>query len=114
RRASPLEQQERCAAQVVPREVEASALAFERAASAGGEGRPGALEAGGELCEVGDDETRGRRRRRGAGVGDEVGERRVLLVADRGDDRDRTGCDRPEEPLVAEREQVLEASAAAG
>jgi hypothetical protein len=35
-------------------------------------------------------------------------------VADRGDDRHRAGCDRAQEPLVAEREQVLEASTAAG
>ena len=79
-----------------------------------GEGRPRSLEAGGELCQVRDDEARGCGRRRGARVGDEVGERRVLLVTDRGDDRDRAGGDRAHEPFVAEREEVLEAPAAAG
>ena len=56
---------------------------------------------------------RGGRRRR-AHVGGEVAERRVLLVADRGDDRHRRGRDRAHHALVAEREEVLDASAAAG
>ena len=67
----------------------------------------------GQLGDVGDDELPGHRRRRGAHVGGEVAERRVLLVPDRGDDGDRAGRDRPDEPLVAEREQILEAAAAA-
>ena len=56
---------------------------------------------------------RGGGRRRGADVGGEVAERRVLLVPDGGDDRHRARGDRAHEPLVAERQQVLEAAAAA-
>src|SRR5262245_21335442 len=99
---------------MVAREIETSALSVERAAGAGREGGPGAVEAGFELVEVGDDEARGRGRRGGADIGDEVGERRVLLVADCADDRDGAGGDCAQEPLVAEREQILEAAAAAG
>ena len=74
----------------------------------------GTAEAGAELVEVGDDEARGRGRRRCAHVGREVAERLVLLVADRRHDGDGAACDRTDDPLVAEREQILEAAAAAG
>ena len=72
-----------------------------------------ALEPREELVEVGDDEPAGDGRRRRADVGGEVAERRVLLVADGRDDRHGAGGDRPHEALVGEREQVLEAAAAA-
>ena len=74
----------------------------------------GAVEPLTQLAEVGDDQPCRSRRRRGANVGGEVAERRVLLVADRGDDRHRAARDRPNETLVAERQQVLEAAAATG
>ena len=67
-----------------------------------------------ELALVGNDQPCRRRRRRGARVGGEVAERRVLLVPDGRDDRDGAGRDRADDPLVAEREEVLEAAAAAG
>ena len=53
--------------------------------------------------QVGDDEPAGDARSRGADVGGEVAERRVLLVADRAHDRHRAVGDRAHEPLVAER-----------
>ena len=74
----------------------------------------GAVEPGAQLGEIGDDEAAGHRRGRGADVGGEVDERRVLLVPDRGHDRHRALGDRADEALVREREQVLEAAAAAG
>ena len=52
--------------------------------------------------------------RPGAGVGDQVDERVVLLVADRRDHRRRALGDRPADDLVGERQQVLGAAAAAG
>ena len=73
-----------------------------------------AVEALQELGQVGDDEAGGDARRRGARVGGEVAERRVLLVADRRDDRHGAVGDRAHQALVAEREQVLEAAAPAG
>ena len=51
--------------------------------------------------------------RRGTHVGGEVAERRVLLVADRRDDGHGARGDRADDALVAEREQILEAAAAA-
>ena len=68
-----------------------------------------ALEPRVQLGEVRDDEPAGDRRRRGADVGGEVDERRVLLVPDGRDDRHRAGGDGAHEPLVRERQQVLEA-----
>ena len=64
--------------------------------------------------EVGDDEAARRGGSRGADIGGEVAERRVLLVADRADDRNRAAGDGSHDPLVAEREQVLEAPTASG
>ena len=55
----------------------------------------------------------GRGRRGGPHVGGEVAERRVLLVADGADDGNGARRDRAHEPLVAERQQVVEAPAAA-
>ena len=65
-----------------------------------------------QLRQVGDDEPAGDARSRGADVGGEVAERRVLLVADRAHDRHRAIGDRAHQPLVAEGQQVLEAAAA--
>ena len=76
--------------------------------------RSGALEPRRELGEVRNDEPRGCRRRGRSRIGDEVGERLVLLMADGRDDRHRAGRERAEETLVAERKEVFEAAAAAG
>ncbi len=65
------------------------------------------------LDHVGDDPSRGVGGGRGADVGDEVEDRRVLLVADRRDDRRAAGGDRADEALVGERQQVLDRAAAA-
>ncbi len=62
---------------------------------------------------VRDDERAGRGRRRCAHVGSEVAERRVLLVPDGRDDRHAGRSDCAHDRLVAERQQVLEAAAAA-
>src|ERR671924_1870888 len=67
-----------------------------------------------KLAFVGDDEPGGGGRGGGPQVRGQVAERRVLLVADSGDDGDWAVGDRPHEALVAEREQILEAAAAAG
>ena len=58
------------------------------------------------------DESRRVRRRRRTHVGCEVTKRRVLLVADGGDDRHggRRHC--AHDPLIREREEILEAAAA--
>ena len=74
---------------------------------------PGALELVAQLGEVRDDEPCGGRRRRRADVGGEVAQRRVLLVPDGGDERHGAVGDRPHDALVGEREQILEAAAAA-
>ena len=73
-----------------------------------------ALEPGASSVEVGDDEPAGDRGRRGADIRRQVDERRVLLVADGRHHRHRAGCDRSDEPLVRERQEILEAPAAAG
>src|ERR671930_1758118 len=66
-----------------------------------------------QLALVGDDEARGGGGRGGANVCGEIAKRRVLLVSDRGDDRDRRVRDGADKALVAEGEQVLEATAPA-
>jgi hypothetical protein len=65
------------------------------------------------LRELRDDELARHRRSRRPHVGGEVAQRRVLFVPDGRDDRHRAGGDGAHESLVAEREQVLEAAAAA-
>ena len=52
--------------------------------------------------------------RGGADVGDQVEQRLVGLVADRGDDRRADGVHRADQRLVGERQQVLDRAAAAG
>ena len=66
-----------------------------------------------QLVAPGDDDLGGVRRRRGAHVGDEVGDRRVDLVPDAGDDRHRRGGDGAGDGLLVERPQILERAAAA-
>ena len=62
---------------------------------------------------VGHDQLGGRRGRRRARIGDEVGDGEVHLVADAADDRQRAGMDRARQLLVVEGPQVLERAAAA-
>ena len=93
--------------------VEPVAVALEHAADATRDRLARTVEVAGQLSEVGDDELAGGGRRRGPDVGREVAERRVLLVADRGDDGDAARRDGADDALVAEREQILEAAAAA-
>ena len=93
---------------------EALGVALDDAARAALEPAVGAVEPRVQLGEVRHDEPSGDGRRRGADVGGEVDERRVLLVPDRRDDRHRARGDRAHEPLVGERQQVLERPAAAG
>ena len=90
-------------------EREAVALSAEHPRSAPDEAGAGPAEPFEELAEVGDDEAAGCRRRRGADVGGEVAERRVLLVPDRRDNWNRATRDGTDEPLVAEGEEILEA-----
>ena len=112
-RAAALEREQRGAAQAVVGRREALGLALADAPRAALEPAVRAFEPRVQLGEVGDDEAARDRRRRGAHVGGEIDERRVLLVPDRRDDRHRAGRDGAHEALVGEREQVLEAAAAA-
>ena len=111
--ALPLECEARCGAEPLGRAAESLRVAFERAPDAAAERVAGAVETTRQLRELRDDELPRHRRRGRANVGGEVAERRVLLVPDRGDDRHRARSHRAHEPLVAERQQILEAAATA-
>ena len=93
---------------------ESLCLPVDDAPSAARETRARAVELLRQLSQVRDDELACRRGGRRPHVGREVAERRVLFVPDRGDDRHGAACHCPHEPLVAERQQVLERAAAAG
>ena len=67
-----------------------------------------------QLRQVGHDEAGRGGRSRGANVGGEIAERRVLLVADGGDDGYGARRERAHDGLVAERQQILEAATATG
>ena len=110
----PLEREPRRGAQPLGRPPEPLGVAIERPSDAAAQPVARAVEPIRQLRELRDDELPRHRRRGRAYVGGEVAERRVLLVAHRGDDRHRARGDRPDEPLVAERQQILEAAAAAG
>ena len=71
------------------------------------------IDARDELVLPRDDHLRGRRRRRRAQVGDEVGDRDVGLVADGRDHRHRAAGDRARHDLLVERPEILDRSAAA-
>src|SRR4051812_29442883 len=76
--------------------LEPVAVAFEDATDAASDRFARAVELAGELIEVGDDELAGGGGSRSTYVGCEVAERCVLLVTDRGNDRDaarRDGAD---------------------
>ena len=78
------------------------------------EAAAGAAEAATNSVAIGDDQLRGRRRRRGTDVGGEVGQRDIDLVAHAAHDGHGVRDHRPHDPLVVERPQVLERAAAAG
>ena len=67
-----------------------------------------------KLGKIRNDETRGRRRRRCSHIRGEVAERRVLLMAHGRDDGDGALGERPHDDLGAERQEIVEAAAAAG
>jgi hypothetical protein len=108
------EGEQRRAAKPFASQLQRAALSLERAARPGCEGGSRAGEVLGERAEVGDDEPRRSCGCRSAHVRGEIRERRVLLVADGRDDRNRAVCDGAHEPLVAERQKILEGAAAAG
>src|SRR5215208_1209789 len=86
---SALEEQRGPAAEPLLRLTESPDVAVEQASRARFQGGAPRLETLQELAEVGYDDPRRRCRRRGANVGDQVAERRVLLMPDRRDDRHR-------------------------
>ena len=94
--------------------VEAGLLAGQPAAQHVAEPVPGGVDEPQLLGDVGDDQLGGVGGRGGADVGDQVEQRRVLLVADRGDDRRAELVDGADQRLVGERQQVLDRAAAAG
>ena len=112
--APPLEEQAAAAAQAVGVSLQPFAAPVEDDSRSAPERLAAAFERRDELGEVRNDEAGSSRRRGCADVGGEIAERRVLLVADRGHDGHRAGDDGAHEPLVAERQQILEAAAAAG
>ena len=71
------------------------------------------IDAAAELVLGRDDDLGGRRRRRRAHVGDEVGNRDVGFVADGRDDRHRRARDGARHDLLVEGPQILDRSAAA-
>src|SRR6266496_1976502 len=114
RGAAPLDHQRRRASQPLVRLPQARDLQLERTPGAAAEAAAGTLESLVELAEIRNDKPYRRRWRRCADIRGEVAERGVLLVADRGNDRDREGGDCTDEPFVAEGQEILEAAAAAG
>src|SRR5439155_1886144 len=111
--ALALDHQRGSALQMHVQLVEALARALERPSDAALETRTRVVEAFMQFGDIGNNEPSGRRRRRRADVRRQVAQRRVLLVADRRYDWQRARGDGANESLVAEREQVLEAPAAA-
>src|SRR6266508_4233457 len=94
--------------------VERRPLALDKEKRSAVEPPPQRAEALTELALVRDDQASGCRRRGGPGVGSEIAERRVLLVADGRDHGHGAARHGADESLVAERQQVLEAASAAG
>ena len=112
--ATPFEEEQRGGAEPVAAAFEAFSIAFDRAADRAGHEVAKALEPVLQLRQVGYDETGGSGRSRGAHIGGEIAERRVLLVADGGDDGNGARRERPHDGLVAEGQEVVEASPATG
>ena len=100
--------------QTAGRRVEGRPLALDKEKRRPIEARAQGAEALAELALVRDYEPSGRGRCRGARVGGEIAERRVLLVPNRRNDRHRAIGHRANESLLAEGEEVFETSAASG
>ena len=111
--ALPLERAVRRGAEALGRPVEPLRVPLERAPDASCQCFARAVETSRHYRELRDDEPAGHRRRGRTHVRGEVAQRRVLLVAHGRDDRHGGRGDCADEALVAEREQVLEAAAAA-
>src|SRR3990170_2847340 len=113
RRSPTLEEKPGSPSQPVPEPGEPCRIALELAAHGESEPPARALEPRAQVAQVGHDESSGRGRRGGPDVGGQIAERRVLLVPD-GGDNGHGGCrDGPDDRLVAEREEILEAPASA-
>ena len=89
------------------------AASIERVRQRGRAAAVGAIDARAEVVRAIDDELRGVGRRGGADVGDEVRNREIDFVADRGNDRHGTRGDRARQRLVVERPEIFGRSAAA-
>src|SRR5262249_30600598 len=83
--------EQRRAPELLPLPLQSLTVPFDAAPDAVAEAGAPALQRGHQRVVVGDDEPRGRRRRRGANVGGQVAERRGLLLGDPGDDRHPAG-----------------------
>ena len=114
RRPASLEEQARSGTQASRRRVESLPVTLGLPADTRLERDPRAAERRDELVEVGEHEPHRGGRRRRADVGREVAERRVLLVPDRRHHRHRARGDGAHDGLRREREEILEAAAAAG
>ena len=97
-----------------PQGVQAVLLALEQLLDEGAHPVAGPGDAAQLVGDVGHDQLGGVGRGGGADVGDEVEQRLVGLVADRGHHRRTEPEHRPDEGLVGERQQVLDRPAAAG
>ena len=93
--------------------LESLAGTHDRALGTAAGARAQALDVLQLLAGVGDDQARRVGGRRGPAVGDEIAQRHVALVPDGRDDDRRAGGDRAAEPLVRERQEILERPAAA-
>src|SRR3954451_6022126 len=110
----PLECDPWSRAETLLRALEALRVPFERTLSVPRERNARAVEVAEQLRELRADELAGHRGSRRPDVASEIAQRRILFVSDGRHHRYRRGRDRADESLVAEREQVFEASAAAG
>jgi hypothetical protein len=97
-----------------PQRVEAGLLAGQPAAERLPEPVPSRVDEPELVGDVGDDKLGGVGRGGGAHVGDEVEQRLVLLVADRGDNGRAHHMDGADQRLVRERQQVLDRATTAG
>ncbi len=114
RDAAPFEEEQGGGAEPVAAAFEALSVAAERPSDGAVHELAKPAEPVLQVDQVGHDETGGRGGSRGTNVGGEIAERRVLLVADGRDDGYGACCERPDDGLVAERQEIVEAPAAPG
>ena len=93
--------------------LEPLARTHDDAFAAAARGRAQPLDVLELLASIRDDQARSVGGRRRAAVGDQVAQRNVALVPHGGDDDGRAGRDRTAEPLVRERQEILQRAAAA-